>query len=119
MAPTITITDRQLLKQFADHLRGLREARGLSLEAMAAQCDMDASALADIEAGNHPIDAVTIAALVDAYGIEADGLLEAIMATPKGGLNVHELKQSFLKIDSPNRGKMFQDFIAQLPKDTH
>lgn len=113
--PTL-ITDPCILTAFGEHLRASREQQTISLEAMAERCDVPVGDIGAIEAGARDLHATLIAQLVEAYDLNAEKLLAALAAAPSGHVDTDELKQSFLGIDSPNRGKMFQDFISQLPK---
>ncbi|MEV4414099.1 XRE family transcriptional regulator [Catellatospora sp. NPDC049609] len=59
-------------------IRGLRQARGWSLDALAARCHLSPSALSRLETGNRRIDLDQLVALARALGTTLDQLVEPV-----------------------------------------
>lgn len=64
------------LKEFGDNLRKLREARGLSLRNLAAQCRLDHSDISRIERGEKNITILTILELAKGLDIHPKKLFD-------------------------------------------
>jgi transcriptional regulator with XRE-family HTH domain len=65
-----------LQEKFGDRLKTLREAKGLSLRGMAANCELDDSQISKIENGKKNIQLSTIFELAKGLGVEAKELLD-------------------------------------------
>ncbi|MET7401783.1 XRE family transcriptional regulator [Dactylosporangium sp. NPDC005572] len=59
-------------------IRGLRQARGWSLDALSARCHISPSTLSRIETGNRRIDLEQLVALARALGTTIDHLVEPV-----------------------------------------
>lgn len=68
--------DQSLQKKFGENLKKIRMARGLSLRALAANCDLDDSNISKIEQGKFDIQISTLFELSKGLGVEAKELLE-------------------------------------------
>ncbi|BAU51898.1 helix-turn-helix domain-containing protein [Mucilaginibacter gotjawali] len=67
---------KDLQERFGDNLKKIRDAKGLSLRALAANCDLDDSQISKIENGKTNIQLSTIFELAKGLGIEAKELLD-------------------------------------------
>jgi transcriptional regulator with XRE-family HTH domain len=67
---------KDLQERFGDNLKKIRDAKGLSLRALAANCDLDDSQISKIENGKTNIQLSTIFELAKGLGIEARELLD-------------------------------------------
>ncbi len=65
-----------LQKQFGENLKKIRTAKGLSLRALAANCDLDDSNISKIEQGKFDIQLSTLFELAKGLGIEAKELVK-------------------------------------------
>ncbi len=65
-----------LQKQFGENLKKLRMAKGLSLRALAANCDLDDSNISKIEQGKFDIQLSTLFELARGLGVEAKELVD-------------------------------------------
>ena len=117
MTKPLIINDLSLLKQLGEHLREKREAIGSSTEQMAERCSLTENDITAIEAGESDLEQSLLLSLIEAYGLSAEEWLSSLVNVPTDSVDIDALKQSFLGINSPNRGKMFKDFISQLPKE--
>ncbi|TNC23425.1 helix-turn-helix domain-containing protein [Amycolatopsis alkalitolerans] len=59
-------------------IRGLRQARGWSLDSLAARCHLSPSTLSRLETGNRRIDLDQLVALAQALGTTIDHLVEPV-----------------------------------------
>ena len=67
---------KDLQERFGENLKKTREAKGLSLRALAANCDLDDSQISKIENGKTNIQLSTIFELAKGLGVEAKELLD-------------------------------------------
>ena len=67
--------DEYTLKKFGDHVRGLREKKGLSLRELSYACNIDNSKISKIERGMINITMLTLLDLAKALDVEAMELL--------------------------------------------
>ena len=65
-----------LQKKFGEHLRKIREKKGLSLRDVASRCDLDNSNISKIENGKFNIQLSKIVELAKGLGVEAKELLD-------------------------------------------
>lgn len=65
-----------LQKQFGENLKKIRMAKGLSLRALASNCDLDDSNISKIEQGKFNIQLSTLFELAKGLGIEVKELVE-------------------------------------------
>lgn len=63
-------------QQFGANLQKIRIAKGLTLRALAANCDLDDSNISKIEQGKVDIQLSTLFELAKGLGVEANELLE-------------------------------------------
>ncbi|AGZ42852.1 helix-turn-helix domain-containing protein [Actinoplanes friuliensis] len=70
--------DDELSEVVRQRLRGLRQARGWSLDVLAARCDLSPSTLSRIETGPRRIDLDQLVALARALGTTIDHLVEPV-----------------------------------------
>ena len=66
---------KKALKKFGEHLRRLREERGLSLRELSYACNIDNSKIAKIEKGKINITFITIQELATALEVHPSLLL--------------------------------------------
>lgn len=66
----------EIQKKFGDKLQKFRSAKGLSLRALAANCDIDDSKISKIENGRFNIKLSTIVELAKGLGVEPKDLLD-------------------------------------------
>ena len=67
---------QQLQESFGKHIKQIRENKGLSLRALAANCDLDDSQISKIENGKKNIQLSTIFELAAGLDISAKELLD-------------------------------------------
>jgi len=67
---------KELQERFGGNLKKLRELKGLSLRALAANCELDDSQISKIENGKTNIQLSTIFELAKGLEIEAKELLD-------------------------------------------
>lgn len=67
-------SDKQALKKFGDHLRKLREDKGLSLRELSYACKVDNSHISKIEQGKINITFTTILDLASALELHPSAL---------------------------------------------
>lgn len=67
--------NQSLQKQFGENLKKIRMAKGLSLRALAANCDLDDSNISKIEQGKSDIQLSTLFELAKGLGVEPMELL--------------------------------------------
>lgn len=65
-----------LQKQFGEHLKRIREKKGLSLRQVATNCDLDDSNISKIENGKFNVQLSTIIELAKGLDIEPKELLD-------------------------------------------
>lgn len=68
--------DQSIQKQFGANLQKLRLAKGLTLRALAANCDLDDSNISKIEQGKFDIQLSTLFELAKGLGIEPKELVD-------------------------------------------
>ncbi len=68
--------NQSLQKQFGENLKKIRTAKGLSLRALASNCDLDDSNISKIEQGKFDIQLSTLFELAKGLGVEPNCLLE-------------------------------------------
>ncbi|HEY4323625.1 MAG TPA: helix-turn-helix transcriptional regulator [Mucilaginibacter sp.] len=66
----------QLTERFGEHLKKIREARGLSLRDLELRCELDNSKISKIENGKFNIQLSTIFELAKGLGVEPKELLD-------------------------------------------
>jgi transcriptional regulator with XRE-family HTH domain len=71
------MTDADLAQVVRQRIRGLRQARGWSLDALAARCHMSASTLSRLETGQRSIGLEQLVPLARALGTTIDQLVES------------------------------------------
>lgn len=67
-----------LLLRFGQRIRELREARGLSQEAFAGQCDLDRTYISGIERGKRNVALQNIGIIAKTLGVPISALFEGI-----------------------------------------
>jgi transcriptional regulator with XRE-family HTH domain len=67
--------DPSVQKKFGLHLQKVRKSKGLTLRALAANCDLDDSNISKIEQGKFDIQLSTLFELAKGLGVEARELL--------------------------------------------
>ncbi|GAB7045266.1 helix-turn-helix domain-containing protein [Catenuloplanes indicus] len=72
------MADLELTDVVRQRVRGLRQARGWSLDALAARCHISPSTLSRIETGHRRIDLEQLVALARALGTTIDHLVEPV-----------------------------------------
>lgn len=77
-------TDDPLVREFGQALRALRQRRGLSQEALAAEAGMNRTYISDLERGQYSPSLTAIAALAAALGVKPHELVKAAETTPEG-----------------------------------
>lgn len=65
----------ELQLKFGEHLKRIREGKGLSLRLLAVRCELDDSQISKIENGKTNLQLSTIFELAKGLGIEAKDLL--------------------------------------------
>ncbi len=68
--------NQSLQKQFGENLKKTRTAKGLSLRALAANCDLDDSNISKIEQGKFDIQLSTLFELAKGLGVEPKELVD-------------------------------------------
>lgn len=68
-------SNSSIQKQFGANLQKIRMAKGLSLRALAANCNLDDSNISKIEQGKVDIQLSTLFELAKGLGVEASELL--------------------------------------------
>jgi transcriptional regulator with XRE-family HTH domain len=68
-----------LQKQFGENLKRIRTTKGLSLRALAANCDLDDSNISKIEQGKFDIQLSTLFELAKGLGVEPKELIDIII----------------------------------------
>lgn len=74
----VAMTDADLSRVVRQRIRGLRQARRWSLDALAARCHMSPSTLSRIETGQRSIGLEQLVPLARALGTTIDHLLESV-----------------------------------------
>lgn len=69
-------TSSKLNVQFGNHLRSIREEKGLSLRELAELCDLDNSNISKIENGKFDVQLSTIVILAGGLGVHPRRLLD-------------------------------------------
>lgn len=67
-----------ILGQFGRRVRELRQARGLSQEAFAAECGLDRTYISGIERGKRNVSLLNIAAIAKALRVTVSELAEGL-----------------------------------------
>jgi transcriptional regulator with XRE-family HTH domain len=74
----VSVSETDLSDVVRQRLRGLRQARGWSLDALAARCHLSPSTLSRIETGHRRIDLDQLVALAHALDTTIDHLVEPV-----------------------------------------
>jgi transcriptional regulator with XRE-family HTH domain len=70
------VSDQSIQKQFGANLQKVRMAKGLSLRALAANCNLDDSNISKIEQGKFDIQLSTLFELAKGLGVNPKELLD-------------------------------------------
>jgi transcriptional regulator with XRE-family HTH domain len=70
-------SNSQLLKRFGNRVRELRQAKGLSQEALAEHCDLDRTYISGIERGRRNVSLENISAIARALNVTLSRLFES------------------------------------------
>lgn len=71
-------SNAKLLNKFGNHVRELRQARGLSQEALAERCDLDRTYISGIERGKRNVSLENLYALARALDVSLARLFDGI-----------------------------------------
>lgn len=69
---------QEVLLQFGARVRALRQSKGLSQEAFAAQCGLDRTYISGIERGVRNVSLQNIKVIADALGSSLSGLMSGL-----------------------------------------
>jgi transcriptional regulator with XRE-family HTH domain len=72
----ISDKDKQLLIDFGENLKRIREANGHTLRSLSAECEIDYSDISKIEKGQRNITLTTLFDLAQALDVKPDTLLK-------------------------------------------
>ncbi len=109
------------IRQVADRLRGLRDAIDMTVEEMAAECEIDAALLRDYESGTTDIPVSFLHRLATTFGVELTALLfgeeprmSSYYVTRAGkGVKVERTKAySYQDLAAGFRGRIMAPFIV-------
>lgn len=67
--------DERIKKAFGDHLRAVRQEKGLSQEALALACELDRTYIGGIERGERNVSLINIHRIARALGIAPKELM--------------------------------------------
>lgn len=104
-------------ESFGEHIRKLRENKGLPLRKVAAELDIDPSTLSKIERGERSANKEMLSILGDLFQVDTDELGLILMSdkvaydlmqeeNPKEILKVAEQKIEYLKTKQLKQGKL-------------
>lgn len=68
--------DKKRLKKFGQHLKRLREARGISMRDLAARCDIDYAKISKLENNKANVTLTTLIELAEGLEIHLSELLD-------------------------------------------
>ncbi len=113
----------QLTKKIGDHMvnahvgtriRNLRQQAGVSAREVSRNTGISSTQLYKFEMGKNRISAVHLFKLAHFFNVPPNSFFEGLPGIATGQVtnaDISHLMKNFLKIDSPNRGALFKDFV--------
>lgn len=100
------------------HIKTIREKSGYSLDAVEKATGISANELRQFEAGRNKIPAERLLRLATFFNVTPDYFFEGMIQSSRlSGEDIHQLIQNFLKVEGPDRGTLFKEFVKAVTKD--